>query len=82
MQWLDIVALGTVCDVVSLIGVNRALVTQGLKVMGSRCNEGIAALSDIAGLTERPAAYHAGFVFGPRVNAGGRVENPGLAPLY
>ena len=73
MQWLDIVALGTVCDVVSLIGVNRALVTQGLKVMGGRCNEGIAALSDIAGLTERPAAYHAGFVFGPRVNAGGRV---------
>jgi len=73
MQWLDIVALGTVCDVVSLTGINRALVTQGLKVMGSRRNEGIAALSDIAGLTERPAAYHAGFVFGPRVNAGGRV---------
>ena len=73
MQWLDIVALGTVCDVVSLTGINRALVTQGLKVMKKRRNEGIAALADIAGLTEQPAAYHAGFVFGPRVNAGGRV---------
>jgi len=73
MQWLDIVALGTVCDVVPLTGVNRAFVTQGLKVMGTRQNEGIAALADVAGLTEHPAAYHAGFVFGPRVNAGGRV---------
>ncbi len=72
-QWLDLVALGTVADVVPLTGLNRAFVTQGLKIMGQRRNPGIAALSDIAGLKEAPAAYHLGFVFGPRVNAGGRV---------
>ena len=73
MQWLDIVALGTVCDVVPLKGVNRALVTQGLKVMAKRANVGLAALSDVAGVKERPDAYHLGYVLGPRVNAGGRV---------
>lgn len=78
LSWLDLVALGTVCDVVPLEGVNRALVTQGLKVMAQRRNPGIAALSDVAGVDERPGAYHAGFVFGPRVNAGGRVGDAGL----
>ena len=72
-QWLDLVALGTVADVVPLTGLNRAFVTQGLKIMSQRRNPGIAALSDIAGLKEAPTAYHLGFVFGPRVNAGGRV---------
>ena len=76
--WLDIVALGTVCDVVPLTGVNRALVTQGLKVMARRANPGLAALADIAGLDEAPGTYHAGFVFGPRINAGGRVGESGL----
>jgi single-stranded-DNA-specific exonuclease len=73
MQWLDLVALGTVCDVVPLTGVNRALVAQGLRVMARRGNPGLAALADVAGLGEAPEAYHAGFVLGPRVNAGGRV---------
>ncbi len=78
MSWLDLVALGTVCDVAPLTGVNRALVTQGLKVMARRGNAGIRALSEIAGLDERPTTYHAGFVLGPRINAGGRVGEPGL----
>ncbi len=78
MAWLDLVALGTICDVVPLTGVNRALVAQGLKIMGRRDNPGIAALADVAGLDERPGAYHAGFVLGPRVNAGGRVGESGL----
>lgn len=78
MDWLDIVALGTVCDVVPLVGVNRALVTQGLKVMARRGNPGIAALSDVAGVKERPDAYHLGYVLGPRVNAGGRVGQSDL----
>ena len=78
ISWLDLVALGTVCDVAPLTGVNRALVAQGLKVMAHRENVGIRALADVAGLDERPTAYHAGFVFGPRVNAGGRVGEPGL----
>jgi single-stranded-DNA-specific exonuclease len=78
LQWLDLVALGTVCDVVPLTGLNRALVTQGLKVMAGRGNAGIAALADVAGLAEPPEAYHAGFVLGPRVNAGGRIGAPDL----
>jgi single-stranded-DNA-specific exonuclease len=78
MRWLDVVALGTVCDVVPLVGVNRALVTQGLKVMARRANVGLAALSDVAGVSEAPGAYHLGYVLGPRVNAGGRVGEAGL----
>lgn len=73
MEWLDIVALGTVCDVVPLVGANRAIVTQGLKVMSGRRNLGITALIDKAGVTESLSTYHAGFVIGPRINAGGRV---------
>ncbi len=78
MSWLDLVALGTVCDVARLTGINRALVAQGLKVMARRGNPGLVALADVAGIDERPTAYHAGFVFGPRINAGGRVGEPGL----
>lgn len=76
--WLDLVALGTICDVVPLTGVNRALVAQGLKVMAARRNPGLAALAEVAGLKSEPDAYHAGFMFGPRVNAGGRVGEAGL----
>ena len=78
LQWLDIVALGTVADVVPLTGINRALVAQGLKVMGGRKNPGLVALSDVARITEKPSAYHAGFLLGPRVNAGGRVGRSDL----
>ncbi|MCC9622570.1 single-stranded-DNA-specific exonuclease RecJ [Thalassospira sp. MA62] len=72
-NWLDLVALGTVCDVVPLRGLNRAFVTQGLKVMRHRANIGITSLADVAGVNETPSAYHLGYVLGPRVNAGGRV---------
>lgn len=75
---LDIVALGTVCDVVPLTGANRAFVTQGLKVMAGRRNAGITALADVGRVSEAPGTYHAGFVLGPRVNAGGRVGESGL----
>jgi single-stranded-DNA-specific exonuclease len=78
VQWLDLVALGTVCDVVPLTGVNRALVAQGLKVLRRRSNPGLAALADVAGVGERLDAYHAGFILGPRVNAGGRVGQADL----
>jgi single-stranded-DNA-specific exonuclease len=78
MKWLDLVALGTICDVVPLVGLNRALVRQGLKVLGQRTNPGLRALSDVAGLSEPPVAYHAGFVLGPRINAGGRIGAPEL----
>jgi single-stranded-DNA-specific exonuclease len=78
LDYLDLVALGTVCDVVPLTGLNRALVTQGLKVMARRGSIGLAALADAARIKERPGAYHCGFLLGPRVNAGGRVGDADL----
>lgn len=70
---LDLVALGTVCDVMSLTGLNRALVAQGLKITKSRNNIGYRTLCDIAGIEEEINSYHLGFILGPRINAGGRV---------
>jgi single-stranded-DNA-specific exonuclease len=78
MGWLDLVALGTVCDVVSLEGLNRAFVAQGLKVMARRDNPGLRALAAVAKIEQKPEAYHLGFVFGPRVNAAGRVGEADL----
>lgn len=72
-KWLDLVALGTVCDVVALRGLNRAYVTQGLKVMATRSNKGLKTLMDKANLAEPPTAFHLGYVLGPRINACGRV---------
>ncbi len=73
MAMLDLVALATVADVAPLVGVNRAFVRQGLKVMARRARPGLRALADVARLDAPPASYHLGFVLGPRVNAGGRV---------
>ena len=73
LELLDLVALGTVCDVVPLTGLNRVLVAQGLRVIGQRRKAGLVALSDVAGIEQRCGAYHLGFLLGPRVNAGGRV---------
>ena len=77
-EWLDIVALGTVCDVVPLVDLNRALVAQGLKIMSHRKNHGLSALADVAGIDQAPNGYHMGFVYGPRINAGGRIANSSL----
>ena len=77
-RWLDLVALGTVCDVVPLTGVNRAFVRQGLRVMRERGNAGLVALCDVARMNEAPGTFHAGFLLGPRVNAGGRVGQADL----
>lgn len=77
-RWLDLVALATVCDVVPLAGLNRAYVTKGLQVLRARENTGLRALADAAGLTAEPGAYHLGFVFGPRINAGGRLGSSEL----
>ncbi len=73
MQKLDLVALGTVCDVVPLKGLNRAYVRQGLKVMAKRQNVGLTSLIDKSGVTDAPRAFHLGYVLGPRINACGRV---------
>lgn len=77
-QWLDLAALGTVCDVVPLLGLNRAFVRQGLAVMAQRKNTGLKALIDKSGINEMPTSYHLGYVLGPRINAGGRVGDSSL----
>ena len=78
LDLLDLVALGTVADVARLTGFNRALVTQGLKIMARRGNVGLAALMDAARLTKAPTATDMGFALGPRINAGGRVGKSDL----
>ena len=78
MAMLDLVALATVADVAPLIGVNRALVRQGLKVMARRERVGLRALADIARMDQAPTAYALGFLLGPRVNAGGRIGQADL----
>jgi single-stranded-DNA-specific exonuclease len=75
---LDLVALATVCDVMPLVGVNRALVCQGLKVMARRARPGIAALLDVAQTRASPTAFTCGFGLGPRINAAGRISEAGL----
>jgi single-stranded-DNA-specific exonuclease len=72
-ELLDLVALATVCDVMPLTGLNRAFVAQGLRVMARRTRPGIAALLEVAKLTEAPTAMHCGFALGPRINASGRI---------
>lgn len=78
LSFLDLVALGTVCDVMPLQGLNRTYVAQGLKVMAKRQNIGLKTLADVAGLQEKPTPYHLGFMMGPRINAGGRIGNSSL----
>ena len=78
MAMLDLVALATVADVAPLIGANRALVRQGLKVMGARARPGLVALADVARMDSAPSSYHLGFVLGPRINAGGRIGKADL----
>jgi len=78
MALLDLVGLATVADVAPLIGVNRAFVRQGLRVMARRDRLGLAALADVARMDTAPAAYHFGFLLGPRINAGGRIGQADL----
>jgi single-stranded-DNA-specific exonuclease len=78
MGLLDLVALATVCDVMPLTGVNRALVCQGLKVMARRARPGIAALLEVTGAKDKLNAATCGFALGPRINAGGRISEADL----
>ena len=79
MQWLELVSLATICDVVPLKGLNRAYVTQGLKIMARRENLGLSCLCDVARLKRKPDTYALGFLLGPRINAAGRIGNAALA---
>src|SRR5215217_191894 len=78
MQWLDLAAMGAVCDVTSLTGFNRAITTQGLRVMSNWANPGLKALLDVAKGQGPATTFHAGFILGPRINAGGRIGKSDL----
>ena len=78
LSLLDLVALGTVADVVPLKGLNRAFVLKGLVAMRSRENVGLRALMDVSRLSGPPAPFHLGFLLGPRLNAGGRIGDATL----
>ncbi|MER8733890.1 single-stranded-DNA-specific exonuclease RecJ [Mesorhizobium sp. M1227] len=75
---LDLVALGTVCDVVPLTGVNRAFVVKGLQVARQQRNEGLAALARVSRIGEPISTFHLAFLIGPRINAGGRIGDAAL----
>ena len=74
LNFMDLVALGTICDTMPLVGLNRAFVATGLKVLGLRQNLGLRVLMDIAGI-KKPSVYAAGFALGPRLNAAGRLDS-------
>jgi single-stranded-DNA-specific exonuclease len=78
LAYLDDVALGTVADVVPLIGLNRAFVAKGLLVLRRREQPGLVSLMDVARLSGPPEAWHLGFLLGPRINAGGRIGRADL----
>jgi single-stranded-DNA-specific exonuclease len=78
LGYLDIVALGTVADVVPLKGLNRAFVAKGLIALRGRQNAGLTALIDVARLAGPPEPWHLGFLLGPRINAGGRIGRADL----
>jgi single-stranded-DNA-specific exonuclease len=78
LGFLDLVALATVCDVMPLTGLNRALVAQGLRVMARRARPGMAALMDVAQTRDAPSAMTCGYGLGPRINAGGRISEADL----
>jgi single-stranded-DNA-specific exonuclease len=78
MDFLDLVALGTVADVVALKGLNRAFVAKGLIAMRRRERVGLTALMDVSRLTGPPEPWHLGFMLGPRINAGGRIGRADL----
>lgn len=77
-QWLDLAAMGAICDVTQLVGFNRALTAQGLKVMSAWRNPGLKALLEVAGSQGPASTFHAGFILGPRINAGGRIGRADL----
>ena len=75
---MDILALGTVCDMVPLVGPNRLFVRTGFDQMTHQPNTGIAALLQVAGVKTAPDTYTCGFILGPRINAGGRIHKADL----
>ena len=80
INFLDLVSLGTVCDVVPLVGLNRAIVKQGLKIIKKRLNLGLKTLYDLTNASSEPTVFDLGYKLGPRINAGGRVSKSSFGP--
>ncbi len=78
IRFLDLVAFGTVCDVMKLQGVNRLFVKKGLEQLAKSENKGFIALAEKTKIDQKPTAYHLGFIYGPRVNACGRIGHSDL----
>lgn len=78
-DYLDLVALGTIADCVSLTNVNRIFVKEGMKRMSNPRRPGIAALKEVSGIGGEINTYDMGFKLGPRINAGGRLQSAGVA---
>ncbi|MER9742414.1 single-stranded-DNA-specific exonuclease RecJ [Mesorhizobium sp. M0187] len=78
LSLLDLAALATVCDVVPLIGVNRAFVVKGLQMARQQKNEGLAALARVSRIGEPISTFHLAYLIGPRINAGGRIGDAAL----
>ncbi|MDR1425432.1 MAG: single-stranded-DNA-specific exonuclease RecJ [Rickettsiales bacterium] len=79
LYFLDLVALGTICDVMPLVNINRAFVRQGLEIFKKRTNLGLSVLADMIGLDEAISTYHLGYIIGPRINASGRIGNASVS---
>jgi single-stranded-DNA-specific exonuclease len=77
-QWLDLAAMGAICDVTQLTGFNRAIAAQGLRIMSNWRNPGLKALMDLAKGQGPASTFHVGFLLGPRINAGGRIGRSDL----
>ncbi|MDQ0417506.1 single-stranded-DNA-specific exonuclease [Croceifilum oryzae] len=78
-EWMDLVAIGTIADLVPLVDENRVLATYGLERLNERTNKGLSALMDVAGVDKQATAGHVGFFLGPRINASGRLDSAGQA---
>ena len=82
LNYLDLVSLGTICDVVPLKDLNRAFVKQGLKILKQKKNLGLKTLLDICNIETTPNTYHLGYILGPRINAGGESGNVPMVQIY
>ena len=78
LDFLDLVMMGTVCDVVPLVNLNRAFVYQGLKIVSKRNNLGLKTLVDYSKIRKKISTYEVGYVIGPKINAGGRIGKSDL----
>ncbi|NMC62337.1 MAG: hypothetical protein GYA55_04145, partial [SAR324 cluster bacterium] len=72
-EYLDLACLGTICDMVPLVGANRVIVSKGLELLRNTQRVGLKALKEVSGINNQVSCYDVGFALGPRINAAGRI---------